>query len=402
MTTQAATDGGRFRYVILGAGAAGLSLCLALLARGVHDPILILDPRTAFPDDRTWCFWDVRPTPFSDLARHCWHRWEVVDGSGAAALQESRGVGYLQLRAADFYARALDAIRRPDVTLALGRAAGRVQTCPDGVRVQSGGDTYAADYAFDSRPRPAPGPAGVALSQRFLGQFVQAEEPAFDPARATLMDFRACQGRGLHFFYVLPFSPTHALVENTYVQAEAAAPPTPAEHRAEIAAYLREARGLSGFRVEREEHGAIPMTDAPFPRRDGRVVLIGTAGGCTKPSSGYTFLRIQEQCRQLADAAASGALDRFRERRAPRRFRFFDAVFLRAMRDRPQDFPGHFHRLFSRVPPEALTAFLSETSTWRDDFQILRSLPPAPVLRAALRSLTPRTGRGRSGGSASG
>jgi hypothetical protein len=57
-----------YEFVILGAGCAGLSLCHYLLEEGIDAPILIVDRRASFDDDRTWCFWDVEPTPFSHLA----------------------------------------------------------------------------------------------------------------------------------------------------------------------------------------------------------------------------------------------------------------------------------------------------------------------------------------------
>ena len=382
--------GNRFRYIILGAGAAGLSLCQALLERGVRDPILILDRKAAFADDRTWCFWNVHPTPFTHLAAHCWHEWDVFDGAGERAVQTSPTVGYACLRSRDFYAHVLETTRRcGNVTLMLGCP---IQDCrsEDGQAVvEAAGVTYQADYVFDSR-LPAPSD-GDMLTQRFFGQFVRTQAPCFDTTRCTLMDFRVSQAKGLHFLYTLPFSPTEALVEDTYIQDGGAARLTPEEHRAEIGAYLMHRCGLTDFAVTREETGAIPMTTRPFPKRDGRVFFIGTAGGCTKPSSGYTFLRIQEQCRQIADAAVGEALGGFREALAPARYRFFDAVFLQVLRDDPAAFPSYFKRLFERVPPEALTAFLSETGTWHSDSQIIRSLPLGPFLWAAMKSL-PRIG----------
>ena len=135
------------------------------------------------------------------------------------------------------------------------------------------------------------------------------------------------------------------------------------------------------------------MTTQPFPRRDGRIWYIGMAGGCSKPSSGYTFTRIQEQCRQIAGAVQTGTLDHFRETAAPPRTRFFDTVFLQALHDDPAAFPGYFHQLFTRVPPDTLTAFLSETSTWTGDFTLLRSLPLRPFLTAALRAVPLLLGR---------
>ncbi len=386
MTALVAPVETRYRYIILGAGAAGLSLCYYLLEHGVRDPILILDRKVAFADDRTWCFWDVRPTSFTHLASHCWHSWDIFDGSGKAATQISPAVGYACLRSRNFYAHVLEATRRcGNVTLALGCPVEACRSEPSYAVVEAAGATYQADYVFDSR-LSAP-PDGDALVQRFFGQFVRTAAACFDPTRCTLMDFRASQANGLHFLYTLPFSPTEALVEDTYIQDSHAAEIRPEQHRKEIAAYLARRRGVTECAVIREEAGAIPMTTRPFPKRDGRVFFIGTAGGCTKPSSGYTFLRIQEQCRQIADAAAGGRLDSFREHLAPARYRFFDAVFLQSLRDRPAAFPGYFRRLFARVPPRALTAFLSETGTWQSDIQIIRSLPLGPFLQAAVKSL---------------
>ena len=376
----------RYRYIILGAGASGLSLCFYLLEHGVRDPILILDRKAAFTDDRTWCFWDVHPTPFTHLAAHCWHHWDVFEAGGQEAAQMSPAVGYACLHSRDFYAHVLETIHRcGNVTLALGCPTESCHSLPDHAAVQAGGVVYQGDYIFDSRFRPAPEDDG-ALTQRFFGQFVRTEHPCFDPARCTLMDFRVSQADGLHFFYVLPFSPTEALVENTYIQDSRAGAIMPEQHRAEIAAYLTHQQGAAGYTVAREEAGAIPMTMRTFPKRDGRVFFIGTAGGCTKPSSGYTFTRIQAQCRQIAEAAAGGTLDRFQEQSAPPRYRFFDAVFLQALRDQPAAFPGYFQRLFARVPPDALTSFLSESGTWHSDSKIIRSLPLVPFLRAALQA----------------
>ena len=374
------------RYTIIGAGAAGLSLCHALLERGVEDEIVVADQKAAFTDDRTWCFWNTASHPFSLLASRCWPRWDVVQSSGEVASQAS-AQGYACLRGIDFYSFVCERIRRaPNVALKLDAPVESLFCHDGGVTVAAGGAEWEADWVFDSRPRPVP-LGGLSFSQRFFGQFVRASFPAFDLSRCTLMDFRVSQERGLHFVYVLPFSPSEALVENTYIQPVGTGKIMPDQHRQEISAFLAEAYSLHSFEVEREEGGAIPMTTQPFPKRDGRIFFIGTSGGCAKPSSGYTFTRIQEQCRQIADAAKSEDLDTFQEKPPFWRYRFFDTVFLQALHDNPAAFPGYFHCLFSRVSPEALTAFLSETSSWPSDLQILRSLPLRPFLTAALRAV---------------
>lgn len=50
--------------------------------------------------------------------------------------------------------------------------------------------------------------------------------------------------------------------------------------------------------MDGEECGDIPMTTHRFPRKIGsRTQVIGTLGGETRPSTGYTFLRFKRYCR---------------------------------------------------------------------------------------------------------
>ncbi len=375
--------GDRFRFVILGAGCAGLSLCCHLLGAGVSDPILILDRRTSFPDDRTWCFWNVRPHPFAALATHCWHGWRVYGPGGDEIRCGGTRIGYARLRAQDFYAFALDRIAQaPNVTVKLGARIDGYAEEADCVRVRTDVGEISGEYVFDGRGA-APLPTGQ-MRQHFWGQILQTPAPAFDPSCPTLMDFRVDQSAGLRFLYVLPFSPTEALMENTCLGGPERPPET---HRAEIANYARQHLGLDRFQVVHEETGSIPLCARRLPLRQGRrIFFIGQTAGASKPSSGYTFLRIQEQCRGLAAAIAGGNLDAAPRRFAARRFAFFDAAFLAALEQSPERFPGYFCQLFRRVPPDALARFLSETSQWTDECCVAVALPPGPFLRAAVMS----------------
>ena len=47
----------------------------------------------------------------------------------------------------------------------------------------------------------------------FLSQEIEVDRPVFDDSTAILMDFDD-QSHGMHFIYLLPFSPTRALVES--------------------------------------------------------------------------------------------------------------------------------------------------------------------------------------------
>ncbi len=374
-----------FPYVILGAGCSGLSLAWNLVEMGVTDPILLVDRRVRFANDRTWCFWDVEPTPFSDLATHSWKRWRIHDGDDEV-VRGATDLPYLRLRAIDVYRRILDRLAdAPNVTVALGRPILSVREGRRGVTVATPDREYLAGRVFDSSRlamKPPSAQRGVCLLQHFVGQTIRANRPVFDPSCPTLMDFRTDQGDGPHFVYVLPLSRTEGLVENTYLYPFE--PGTP-RHRREIADYLRVRHGLGrdDYTVTEEESGAIPMAVGTDPSREGsRISPIGLAGGAARPSSGYAFLRIQRQAKRFASAIAAGE-DMPIGPLASRKYDLLDSIFLKVLADRPALVPGIFGRMFAGSDPSSVVRFLSETSSLADDLKIVASLPKWPFLAAA-------------------
>lgn len=386
---------GRYDCVILGAGCAGLSLCYRLLARGYTGSVLILDRKTGFSDDRTWCFWDVEPTPFSHLAAHSWHSW-TIRANGKKVTRGSERHPYLCLSGADFYQSALEYISRfPNVSLSLGEEAEIVASDARDPEVRATGGVYSGGVVLDCRGLP-PGSAVFErarkeanwVPQKFAGIRVRAVRAVFDPYRCTLMDFSVSQSRGLRFAYVLPFSEREALVENVYLSNSEI---SVEEQRSEAVEYLRREYGLGedDYQVVRAESGYIPMTDYRFPRSTGgRVYNVGMAGGETRASTGYTFLRIQRYC----DMLAQSLLDE-REpppRSEPRRHEALDGLFLRLMRERPELCPELYLRMFERVPPEAMLRFLTERSSLLDEARLIRALPKTPFVSIAARAALER------------
>jgi lycopene beta-cyclase len=377
--------------MILGAGCAGLSLAWNLLELGFTEPILIVDRREHFDNDRTWCFWNVEPTPFSDLATHTWNRWMVHDGhrETVAACPEHP---YMRIRSIDFYGRVLDRVAAADhVTLALGRSVLDIREMSRGMRVVTTNGIFTGLRVIDSSGPIPDSPIGrqpSALLQHFFGQTIRVARATFDPSSATLMDFRTSQANGPHFLYLLPLSETEALVENTYLFPISV---SRSRHQFEIANYLRMRYDLQSgaYQVLEEESGAIPMTTAPVARTNTRqLTRIGLAGGAARPSSGYAFLRIQRQARYLARRIAVGhEIDPEQMRRVlgPSKYGLFDSIFLQTLVDRPDLAPRIFSRMFSRAKPCSVVRFLGEKSTPIDDLRIVGALPKLPFIAAALR-----------------
>lgn len=389
-----------FDYLILGAGCSGLTSCLLLLEQGITGPILLIDRRTEYRDDRTWCFWDVEPTPFSHLATTRWTSWTVRTDSASSTTSNTR-YPYLCLTAADFYNFALERISQyPNVTLLLGASIADIAESADQVSVSTTAGSYCARTVLDARGLPFGSAVfeearttSAWVPQQFIGLRVRTARPVFDPDTCMLMDFTVSQARGIHFLYVLPISSTEALIENVYFCEPQL---TVADYRAEALEYLFGEFDLTAADclIDGEEGGYIPMTDFDFPLRSGsRTHRIGMLGGGTRASTGYTFLRIQRSCRLIVSAlvqqtAAPTRID-------GKRFALLDSVFLRLMIDRPDRAPGVFLRMFAGTPAESLVRFLSEKSTPLDELRIIAALPKRLFLAAAARAFHVKRGSHR-------
>ncbi|GAA4799294.1 lycopene cyclase family protein [Streptomyces ziwulingensis] len=381
--------------VIVGAGAAGLSLAHRLPAAGpdragrpVPSVALVSPPAGPLcPPRRTWCFWERGPGRFDAAVTASWEWLRVRGPDGAVVRRHIAPLRYKMIRSDDFEAlvdhdlSSRTGLRR--VTATVGAVASR----PDGtVEVRAtdalGGTVdLRARWVFDSRPPHRPPAARTRLLQHFRGWFVRTERPVFDPAVVDLMDFRTRQpAHGLSFGYVLPTGRRTALVEYTEFGP---APLTAGEYDLALEDYTRRVLGTGAAEILSTEQGVIPMTDAVFARQAaGQVFRIGVAGGATRPSTGYTFAAVQRQTDAIAGAVRAGRRPVPPPAHAPRA-RLMDAVLLRALDSGRVDGPDLFFRLFDRVPPQRLLRFLDGRSRLHEDLAVGVRTPVWPMLRTA-------------------
>ncbi|MDO3685653.1 lycopene cyclase family protein [Micromonospora sp. C28ISP2-4] len=369
---------------LVGGGGAA-SLVLAALDR--HDVtglrVAVVDPVHKRGQDRTWAFWGLPGDDLDPLLSASWSQVDVVTPAGRRVLTLDP-LRYGMLRSAPVYDRAAEAERRLDA-VRISAPAGELHD--DGERVvvrdPDGRDLVRASWVLDSRPRRPKRPGRTSWLQHFRGWWLAADRPTFDPQRAVLMDFRTPQPeRGVSFGYVLPVDDRFALVEYTEFGPELL----------DDAGYDTALRGYAGLlgldlstlRVREVEDGVIPMTDGPFESRPSpRVVRLGTAGGATRPSTGFTFSAMLRQADQVARALAAGRPP-VPAPAYPLRHLWMDAVALRAL-DR-----GHvggvefFERLFDRNPPERVLRFLDGVTSPAEDLAVMRSSPLLPMTVAVL------------------
>ena len=375
-----------YDVIIAGGGAAGLSLAYHLVQSPLRDSsILIVEKEAKDQNDRTWCFWTDRPTLFDDIVYRSWSQLQML-GEHFAKTLDLHAYRYKMIRGIDFYRFARQALSMyPHVEFLQGKVE-RFEDDNEQGSVLVDGQSYTGRWVFDSLfnwPEFKPDQSRFHyLKQQFTGWEIETPGKAFNPQVATFFDFRTTQQSGAHFFYVLPFSECHALVESVLCT------PVPVSWEAceqALSVYLHTILNLREYSIRRKEQGMSPLTDRPFPRQVGRHIMsIGTLGGRIKPSTGYAFIRMQEDSSAIVRSLLRVG-NPFSVPPDPRRYRFFDSVMLEIMVHQWERIQPIFTALFEHNPAERIFRFLDErASTW-ENLLMAPSLPPQLLLQALLR-----------------
>lgn len=377
-----------YDYAIVGGGCAGFQLLYQLAQQpgwATRRVLLLTDDQRLH---RSWCFWSRDPNPpFHALIQHSWASLRV------------RGAGFSRTAAIapyQYHYLSGDAFFRyfNDVFLPMHVNITRIVTTVDSITRPStdfmltgSGETWRAHQVFSSRLPPMSPSPRFRLWQHFSGWFVKTDRPVFDAQTVTLMDFTVPQQRGaVQFGYILPFSATNALIEITIFSAAAYSD----QHYTDLLTdYMYTNFPGTSFTIEMTEQGQIPMTDFPFSRYGpAGEVLLGTAAGLVKATTGYAFRRIGLDSAQLArHLAANSPTDQhpigWPATRG--RFRFYDRLLLGIMAEQPTVGVIVLSTLFRHGSFPAILCFLDEESGLLTDIGLISRLPYTPFLTQLVR-----------------
>lgn len=380
----------QYDVIIAGTGAAGLSLAyyLSLSDKLSSMKVLLLDQEAKEKNDKTWSFWEEGIGPFDSILHRKWERVSFYGRDFHKTLQMDP-YRYKMIKADAFYDWITSALKKQDnFHFAYGAIADISEAETIATVSLDDGTTIKAPWVFNStpfgKPKPNPGKYNYLL-QHFKGYEITTKQPIFDPQEPTFMDFRVPQGdaNDARFGYVLPDSPTEALVEytvfsNTLWSSE--------EYNSALQDYLLKHWDLSpnDYDIRRVEDGVIPMTDQYFPPSQGkRIIQMGTVGGQTKASTGYTFQRVQHHCRALIEQwETTGSPEGAVAARWNRRFSFYDAVLLEVMDQSWYNSKDIFTRIFQKNPEARVFRFLDEKTQLKEEIAIMNTMPYVPFLKA--------------------
>jgi lycopene beta-cyclase len=372
----------RVDVAIVGAGGAGACVLLQLAQQrrpGVDPPtVAIVDPVHRAGRDRTWCFWDAGNSAVDAAIHREWRTVLLVDEHGTRHRLDLDPLRYVMIRSQELYALA-DKAASELGAVRVEAAATSVVDHPDRATVHTDAGPVDARWVLDSRPARPRRPPTTALLQHFRGWMVRFASDVLDPTAPVFMDFTLPQpAAGVAFGYVLPDDARGGLVEYTEFSRQRL--PDAAYDEA-LTRYLADGWGTA-YEIEDVEDGAIPMTDAVPARRVGRrVVRLGTAGGATRPSTGYTFAAMQRQARSVAAALLAGT-DPLPPPAYPARHRWMDSVLLRALDRGLVDGPTLFTRLLLGDAPARVLRFLDGDTSPLEELGIMSATPTVAMARA--------------------
>lgn len=382
---------GVYDFIFAGAGAATLQVLGQLFEDDEFSnaTILILEQDTTKSNDRTWCFWEEKEK--KNWSTAVIKEWDnITFSSSNVQLHEPISpFAYKMVRSDVYYNNMRERIaQHPNVDLHYERIESYNEH-PNYVSVFSNKKEYKGAYFFNSifdwailkNQDKYP-----VLQQHFVGWFIKTQEDCFDTNTATFMDFSVKQKGNTRFMYVLPLKPNEALVEYTLFSKNKL-------HRAayerEIRAYLTQ-KNVRDYSIEEVEQGNIPMTCYPFAKHNTKRVLhIGSAGGWTKPSTGFTFKFIEQKAERLVQFLHQNNDMRLFEKR--NRFWWYDLLFLDVLARHNHLGSFLFSRLFQRNKPLTILRFLDEKSSFKEEIRIMQSFPVglfvAQLFRRLMRSL---------------
>ena len=114
-------------------------------------------------------------------------------------------------------------------------------------------------------------------------------------------------------------------------------------------------------------------------KKEKNKINIGTAGGMTRLSTGYTFLNIQEHCKFIRENIENISTTSIFQ--IGKKYQFLDDIFLRVLNKHPEKMSGIFFNMF-KTSPKTVIKFLSNKSNILEDLSIILKMPKWIFIKA--------------------
>jgi lycopene beta-cyclase len=369
-----------YHYIFTGSGLSALMTVYEMILSGKFKDknILLLDENPKKSNDRTWCFWD-NSSLFDEIISKKWNVALFADENFQRNL-DLNPYQYKMVRGLDFYNLIFDLISKQENIHFVNQKVTDFEELGNHCIVKTESQNYTCNKIFNSIYNPnlvKSQSKYPLLQQHFIGWFIKSKEEVFNPDVATFMDFSVEQRGNTRFMYVLPTSTTEALLEYTLFSKELL---SKEEYENEIQKYTQKL-GIIDYEIIEKEQGNIPMTSYKFWKHNTKnIINIGSVGGWTKASTGYTFKNTTIKSKELIQFL-SKEID-FRKFHKMDKFWFYDLLFLDVLYRRNDLGSKVFSSLFKKGNPTLIFKFLDEETTFWEDLQVIWKCPKGLFIRA--------------------
>lgn len=374
-----------YNYIFTGTGLSALLTVHELICSGkIQDKsILLIDADTKKTNDRTWCFWDDSSL-FNEIISKEWENTLFANQNFKKKLN-IEPFHYKMIQGLDLYNLIFEEISVFKNIRFLHERVINFSDLGNQCLVKTEQNSFTCDKVFNSIFNPnlvTSQEKYPLLQQHFIGWFIKSKEPVFDENAATFMDFLIKQKGNTRFMYVLPTSKNEALVEYTLFSKELL---SKQEYETEIELYIKNL-GITEYEIIEKEHGNIPMTCYPFWKNNTKnCINIGSAGGWTKASTGFTFKNATKKSKQLVSFLNSGS--DFTKFHKKNKFWWYDLLFIDVLYRDNSLGSMVFSDLFKDGKSDLILKFLDEETSWLEDLKIILKCPKVPFLKALISRL---------------
>ena len=372
----------QFQVAIVGGGLAGALLAYRLRQQCPSFSVLLLEASSQLGGNHTWSFHerDLEPSHLQwvlPLVKKSWQGYSV----SFPQYNRSFNSSYYSISSTQFHS-VISSTLGPIVRFNSPAKSVEAQRV-----VLEGGEEISASVVIDARGFQEINDRAVGY-QKFVGWDVELDAP-HGLQRPVIKDVTCEQLDGYRFFYLLPWSETSLLIEDTRYsdgpEIDVAA------FECEIQKYLK-SKNWSVKQVLRKEVAAlpIPMCQEIAPPTDPSLPVIGVRAGFFNSTTGYSVpdaVRVAEGLsRVLAEGEGNvsavktylGDYGRNLQKRESY-FRLLNRMLFRAAEPEKR---FEVLQRFYRLSEGLVERFYSGRLRWHDRFRILAGKPPVPISKA--------------------
>ena len=344
--------------------------------------VLLIEKDLAHKSQKTWCFWEEKQSQWDDYVIKS---WDNVSFKSSNRNKETHlnHYSYKMVKSTFFVNSIINKIRNEKNFTIIEDEVNDIFQEDNLVTIKTNLNVFKSDFVFNSLFNLSDLKSNFPLLiQHFKGWTIETNNEFFNDKVATIMDFSIKQKNDTRFFYVLPITKKRALIEFTlfsrdYLKDE--------EYDDELRNYIN-SLGIDSYKIIEKEKGAIPMTCHPFENKNSeRIIHIGTAGGWTKPSSGYTFKFIDKNTDKLISYLKENDFSKtisFKTRHWA-----YDLIFLDVLFNENHIGKKLFEKMFNKNKTENVFRFLDNDSSIVEEISIAYSFPKYIFTKSLFKNL---------------